>query len=337
MHNGLEREYLLFVPSGYDPAMETPLVLNLHGVTSNGPEQMAISGMNPVAEQEGFLVAYPSAVGGDWGDDNPDVPGADHNISFIDSLVDTITSDYTVDANRVYSTGLSQGGMMSQMLAAVRPYTFAAVASVAAVRPFSTGLAEPADSIFPPYVPPVPSRPFPLLHIGGTADVVVPYEGGNLGIPGLEFIEFRSVESMVAEWAANNGSSLAPSITELPDTYADDGSTVTLFSYDDTATYTTTPGVEQSADILFYRVNGGGHSWPVDPGLRPPFSDAIAFAFPINSDINASSVIWDFFSQHQLAAIPEPTSLSLAGLAVVSLLFALRRRPHSRFSRFSGV
>ncbi len=66
MHNGVERDYILYVPSIYSPDTSIPLVLNLHGFRSNGAAQMTVSQMNVVAEREGFLVTYPSAIAGDW-------------------------------------------------------------------------------------------------------------------------------------------------------------------------------------------------------------------------------------------------------------------------------
>lgn len=333
MHAGNQRDYLLYIPSTYSPDTETPFVLNLHGFTGDGPQQMAITGMNFVAEQHGFIVAYPSAIAGDWSDESPETigdPTADYSLSFFDRLLDEIHASYSIDVSRVYSTGFSQGGFTSQMLASARPDTFAAIASVGGVRHISKGFTEPIDALFPPFIPELPPRPFPLLHVHGTEDVIVRYEGGNTVIPGFEFIEFAPVQGFVDSWVESNGCDPVGTSTELPNTFADDGTTVTLFSYGNCDSYTSLSGDEIPADVSFYRVNDGGHSWPVDPALRPPFSEEIAFAFPINSDVNASSVIWEFFAQHQLAEpVPEPGSALLAVFALVSLACFSRsnRRP----------
>ena len=331
-HNGNQRDYSLYVPSTYSSATETPLVLNLHGFTSNGPEQMAITGMNFVAEQQGFIVAYPSAIAGDWSDEGPETvgdPAADYSLSFFDGLLDDIHAAYAIDASRVYSTGFSQGGFTSQMLASARPDTFAAIASVGGVRHRSEGFTEPVDALFPPFIPELPPRPFPLLHIHGTSDLIVPFEGGNTVLPGFEFIEFASAQGLVDSWVTRNGCDPVGTPTELPNTFADDDTTVTLFSYGNCDAYKTLGGSEIPADVSFYRVNDGGHAWPVDPALRPPFSEELALIFPINSDFNASSVIWEFFAQHQLAEpVPEPASSFLAVLALGILSWLrTKRRP----------
>ena len=106
VHEAIERNYTFYVPSTYSPDDATPFVVNMHGFTGNAEQQMISSAMNAVADAEGFLVAYPDAVDGNWNASN------DHNISFIDSLLDTVKADYNVDASRIYATGFSQGGMM---------------------------------------------------------------------------------------------------------------------------------------------------------------------------------------------------------------------------------
>ena len=101
MQRGVERNYILYVPSTYSAGEATPLVLNLHGKFGNADQQMTTSAMNAVAEEEGFLVAYPNSVGVHWDLDT------DVDVRFIDTLLGTLGSQYTVDASRVYSTGFS--------------------------------------------------------------------------------------------------------------------------------------------------------------------------------------------------------------------------------------
>ena len=132
-HESMERDYILYIPSDYDPVRPMPLVLNFHGYTSTAGAQEAVSGMNDVAEREGFLVAYPNAVNRDW------LNSDDHNISFVESLLDTLTDEYSIDSQRVYATGASQGGTMSFVLAAALPDRFAAAAPLAGTRPVSDG------------------------------------------------------------------------------------------------------------------------------------------------------------------------------------------------------
>lgn len=315
MHEDVERSYIMYVPSSYTADEPTPLVVNMHGLTSNAQQQMGfVSHMNLVAEEEGFLVAYPNAVAGDWTISN------DHNISFIDSLLDTVAAEYSVDSSRTYATGLSQGGSMSYIVGAALPDRFAAIAPVAGVR-FLSG----EENLLPPSVPNVPSRPKPLLHIHGTADPIALYNGGNSPVPGREDNVIPSVDSTIGEWVANNGCDATAAMSEIPNSVAGDGSTATLFTYGGCDTYTSVSGAEIAANVIHYRVNDAGHSWPSPPEQVPPFSEEIAWAFPINSDFDASQQIWDFFEGHQLA-VPEPHSSTLLGLAVLGLMWQRRGR-----------
>ena len=282
LHNDLQRRYWLYVPSGYTPDDRLPLVVNLHALTRNGSQQITASGMNEVAEREGFLVAYPDAVNADWF-------GPQDNVGFIDALLDQVSSDYSVDTSRVYATGLSQGGMMSYILSAQRPDKFAAIASVAGPRPFDFG--GNMDVLYPPEVAATPNRPFPLLHMHGTGEAFfIPYNGGPS--PFRPDQVFPSVEQIASSYAENNGCDTTPSIVDLEDLNQTDNSTVQVISYDLCDTYTASSGDSVAAEVLLYRIVGGGHTWP-GGGSGPPRE-------VINRDINASHEIWDFFSRHQL-------------------------------------
>ncbi|MCI0642566.1 MAG: hypothetical protein L0Y70_26100, partial [Gemmataceae bacterium] len=258
VHGGLQRDYTLCAPSSYKPESALPLVISMHGFGSERGVQMLGSLMNAVAEREGFLVAYPDAVNGNWF-------GGQYNVGFIDSVLRDISSLYSVNASKVYATGFSQGGMMSYVLGAERPYTFAEIAPVA-------GIVN------------APGRPMPLLHIHGTADTVIPY---------------AQVEQLLPSYVMRNGGDLTPSITNLPDLITADNSTVQLRAYRG-GPYLDNAGNSREAEVLLYRIQNGGHSWP-GGGLGSP----------TNYDISASTEIWKFFSRHEVAAIPDPPGWKL--------------------------
>jgi polyhydroxybutyrate depolymerase len=324
MHEGVERTYKLFIPSTYSPGSATPLVLNLHGHRGNADQQMVSSAMNSVAEEEGFIVAYPNGVDDTWKFSN------DNDINFIDELLETIGSQYSVDASRVYSTGLSKGGMFSYVLAVTRPYTFAAIAPVAGFRRIDE--QQDGSGLHPPWVPRVPPRPVPLMHIHGTGDLAGPYHGGPRPSDPDGKI-YPSVEDVLNEWLACNGCDATPSVSELPDIMPDDGSTVSILSWGDCDTYTSVDGDEIVANVVHYRVNGGGHNWPVLEADRAANLDAIEITWgadllpyfmPLNSDFSASAAMWEFFEQH-VVAVPEPNGLALAFVALLGLMSRLRR------------
>ena len=165
--DGLSRSYLLFVPSGYDSAASTPLVLNLHGYSSNGGQQVYFSNMNETAEARGFVVAYPNGVENSWNgglccgeaaaDDVDDV-------GFLSALVDELARNLCIDRARVFAAGMSNGGYMSYRLACEAPGVFAGFAPVAG------GIGIPDCA---------PARPRPLLAFHGTEDSYVPYAFGE--------------------------------------------------------------------------------------------------------------------------------------------------------------
>jgi polyhydroxybutyrate depolymerase len=302
-HNGITRNYTVYVPSTYSSQVDAPLVINLHGYTLNRGFQMTHSGMNAVAEREGFMVAYPDAVDSDWF-------GPQDNIGFIDRLLDEVSSQYSINANKVYAAGFSQGGVMTYLLSVERPYKFAAIASVGGPRPLAA-----ADVYVPPNIPATPRRPFPLLHIHGTGDPIVPYNGGTSTVGSLT-LNFPPAERLVRDYVLNNQGNTTPIVTDLANTNTMDGTTAQKWSYD-AGSYLDAAGNPREAEVLFYRVAGGGHNWPGDSPTWP------AWASPVNQDFSASAEIWSFFSRHEVAAIPEPGCF-LLGL-VAFAIFAVNR------------
>ena len=187
VHDGIERDYILYVPSQYDPSDPMPLVLNFHGGTVPAAEWEEALGMNQVAEENGFLVAYPNAVNFDWQESD------DHNVSFVGALLDTLESDYSVDSRRIYATGGSQGGIMSFTVAVALSDRFAAAAPLAGTR-----IVSGVENRTPTFVRNTPDRPFPLFYLHGSADTVVPYFGGPTSLSRADV--FPSVAEVLDEW-----------------------------------------------------------------------------------------------------------------------------------------
>ena len=114
---GTERTYRQFIPSGYDGGTPTPLVLNIHGLGSNGDQQATFTGMEELAEDEGFIAVHPHGEGALplWNYVSAD--RATNDVGFISELVDALGERLCVDSSRVYATGISNGGLMSSTLA----------------------------------------------------------------------------------------------------------------------------------------------------------------------------------------------------------------------------
>jgi polyhydroxybutyrate depolymerase len=185
--DGVTRSYDLFVPDGYDPAVDAPLVLNFHGLFGSPSGQAEFSQFDPVAQAHGMLVAYPEGIGASF---NAGVccgqassEGVD-DVGFARALVADVASKMCVDPRRVYATGMSNGGHMAHRLACEAADVFAAAASVAGV----LSLAGPCT----------PARPISMSQFHGTSDLIVGYGG---------------VPEMMEAWAARNGCDAAAETT----------------------------------------------------------------------------------------------------------------------------
>lgn len=253
---GLSRDSQLHVPASYDPARGAMLVLNYHGFSSNAAEQVLLTGMNAAADANDFIVAYPDGLGSGWnsGDCCSELqpPNVD-DVQFTRDLLARIESQYCVDPKRVYATGFSNGGFMAHLLACELSGVFAAVAPVSGV------LGVPPTSC-------LPARPVPVLDLHGTADPVVPYDGG----PALKLlppIVFRSVPTTVTFWRSANGCLGAPRV----DFAQGDASCV---RWGDCAA---------GADVELCTLTGDGHQWPgssvVVPGLGSDSTSLDATSF----------------------------------------------------------
>lgn len=266
-HDGIEREYILYLPASYTGAEAFPLILNFHGYGSDATQQMLYSDLFARANENEFIIVHPNgtqdvAVGNafwnvGW---NPDDSVDD--VGFVHELLDLLIANYNVKEEQVYSTGMSNGGFFSYLLACEMSDRIAAIASVTGAmnEPFASSCM-PAVSV-------------PVLEIHGTADATVPYEG-NAG--------FFSTEAGVAHWVEQNNCDLEPEIFELEDIAPDDGSTVEHFVY---------RNCDQEVEVELYKVIGGGHTWP---GANFDLPGIVT-----NQDFDASDEIWRFFSQFDI-------------------------------------
>jgi polyhydroxybutyrate depolymerase len=188
--DGRVRTYDLFIPSLADSSPQ-PLVLDLHGLTSNATQQRDFSGLDEIAGQQNFYAAWPNGFAARWnsviGEDGTD------DVGFLRALVDEISSQYTIDPARIYVTGLSQGGVMVSRLACEANDLFAAFASVAGS--IVRGSEDECSSL----------RPVPFLAWRGENDDVVPYQGGivQLPIPGAR-PNVMSAQQVFDFWRAKN-------------------------------------------------------------------------------------------------------------------------------------
>lgn len=278
--NGKERRYVLHIPDDHDGTSTIPLVIFLHGGGGNAESAQNFTNFNNVSENEGFLIAYPEAFFESapnnfvWADGRglaPDKLGID-DVGFVNSLTSTLMEEYNINSRKVYLCGFSNGSFLTQRIAFEANQLYAAIGTLGGT--MSISQYESGD----------PERAIPMMYVFGTDDPLVPYEGGFVsGNPNLE--EVVSAEAAVDFWVQNNDCTDSSGPTELPDLVSSDNSTVTVFEY--------TQGDNGSA-VIFYRVNGAGHTWP---GVLLPGQEALGAT---NLDILASSELWHFFDQFEL-------------------------------------
>ena len=185
--DGVERSYDLLVPASYDGTTAIPLVVDMHGFGSNSAQQRFISGIDDVAEAAGFAVVWPDGLTASWNAGfccGQSVVDGVHDVAFLRTLVDAVAAELAIDRARVYATGLSNGGAMTQRLACEAADTFAAAAAMA----FPIGVAPLASC--------VPSRPIAVLTVQTPTDELVPYEGS---------VVFPSAAESFAHWRATDG------------------------------------------------------------------------------------------------------------------------------------
>ncbi|HKL02579.1 MAG TPA: PHB depolymerase family esterase, partial [Cryomorphaceae bacterium] len=260
-HNGIEREYRLYVPEIYSGDEPVPLVFNLHGYGSNAIQQEFYGNFRPLADTANFILVHPEGLndaGGSQFWNAFGLPGID-DVGFVAAMIDTLSAAYNIDSQCVYSTGMSNGGFMSFELACILSDRVAAVASV------TGSMAENRLAACNPEF----ARPTMQIH--GTEDATVPYAGTA---------EFASIPEVVDFWVELNECNETPEISNIPDNDPSDGTTTERFVYE---------GGTNGNTVEHFKVENGGHTWPgafVDIGVT-------------SHDFDASIEIWRFFRQHK--------------------------------------
>jgi len=263
MHDGIARNYQIFVPSNYDPLTPVPLVLNYHGLGSDAFEQRYYSLFDAVAEDSTFIVVYPNGISKAWNSGIVAQSTAD-DVGFTEALIDKVSTDYSINPRRIYATGMSNGGIMVYRLACELEHKITAIASVTGV-------------IAPTHVNNCQNnRPVPVMQIHGTTDPIVDYNG----LPGF----FLGAEASVDFWVNRNNCDPSGVTTSVLDINVLDLCTAerTVYSSCDNAT-----------EAILYKITNGGHTWP-DASVNIPTNGNT------NRDFNATREIWDFFSRHTL-------------------------------------
>lgn len=280
--SGETRWYLLSTPATYDGTTPLPVVLDFHGFTEGAVVHAAHSALSAFADEQGFIAVFPQGTGNPvrWNalpTEGPATFGGADDVGYVDAVLDALEADLCIDTARVYATGLSNGAGMASLLGCERPSRIAAVAPVAGVRP-------PSEC--------TPGVATPIVAFHGTADPILVYNGGvgDLGglLGGSGAIEAPDADldgagypRSIRAWAAHNGCAADPTKSAV-------GDDIEHWVFD----------CPSGAEVEFYVIIGGGHTWP-----GSDFSRGIAtIAGPTSFTISANEVMWDFFTRQRLPA-----------------------------------
>ena len=272
---GLDRSYLIHLPNPL-PTGPLPLVVVLHGGGGSGAGAVKQTGFDAAADHFGFIAIYPNgtdrtrplmrAMGKPglltWNAGTCCSYASEHKIDdvgFIRAVVADVEQGHAVDSKRVYATGISNGGMMSYRLACEASDMFAAIGPVSAVLEIS---------------PCKPANPVAVVHIHGAKDENVPLNGG-VGAKQLGTKEVRKpVQDTIDFWVKQDSCSVTVK-SQLKD--------VDMWNYG---------GCAADTDVDYYVIQDGGHAWPGGQQMA-------SFLDTPSKALDATTVIWDFFSKHQ--------------------------------------
>ncbi len=267
-HNGLERSYSLYVPASVNWNQPVAVVFVFHGGTGNAENAIRMSGFNDVADQNGFIAVYPNGTGRLSNDKLLTWNGGDccgwaqeqnvDDVGFVRAIVADLQSLANIDAKRIYATGMSNGGILSQRLACEATDIFAAIAPVSGTLNFPTCK---------------PSQPISVIEFHGTADQHIPYDGG-FGPESLVNVDFASVQDSVGFWTSFNGCDSQPQTDSFSDIQ-----------------HEVWTGCAGPTSVELYTILGGGHAWPGGQG-------GWAGSDQPTQTISASQLIWEFFAAH---------------------------------------
>lgn len=281
--NSLTRSYIVHVPNRYDTRTPIPVVVMLHGGGGTAKGAMQETGWTQKADQEGFLAVFPNAMARDptrpssfarnpqlWNDGSgrfyPDQKAVD-DVKFISAMLDDLSTRFSVDTNRVYLTGFSNGASMAFRLGAELSQRIAAIAPVAGAL-----WLEPLTL----------KQPVSMCYITGTADPLNVIEGGvpKLATGASDRVRAKPkppVRDSIIKWAKALGCPTTP--TSKTNT---NGVT--------TETYCPR---HSDVEVLYIAVDGLGHTWAGGKSLLPE-----RMVGKTSDKISATDVIWDFFQKH---------------------------------------
>jgi len=280
VYEGIERSYWIHIPSKLPENSSPPLVFVIHGGGGTGENMersLTLGGFSELSDEYNFIVVYPEGIDRHWNDGRKNVSDFVHeneidDVGFFNSLIENLTLEYNIDTRKIFSTGISNGAMMSYKLAFDLSDKIAAIAPVAGAIPVD--IIQENLSI----------EPVSICVISGNKDPLVPWDGGEVGFPRNPRGIVISVPDSVMYWVNNNNCNISPESEWLPDIDPRDGTKVRMDVYIDG---------DNQTEVVLYKIDNGGHTWPDGYQYFPKF-----LIGRTSRDINANAIIWEFFNTH---------------------------------------
>jgi polyhydroxybutyrate depolymerase len=270
--DGRTRTYIVHIPLGFPTKKPYPLVLVFHGGMGTGARAKKATNFDAKADAKGFIVVYPDGIGHHWNDGRGNVNPTIDDVGFVRQLIGNLVSRLPIDSRRIYAAGISNGGHFSLRLGCELADVLAAVATD--IGPMPANLL--------PVCKPV--RPIGVIGIQGAADPITPVGGGEVASSPMFGLgkggEVESAEKTMNFWASVNGCASRPTLVREPPR-VNDGTSVEKYTY---------AGCNSGGSVVYYIVQGMGHSWPPQVGPAPQITG------PTSYNINATDLMWDFFS-----------------------------------------
>jgi polyhydroxybutyrate depolymerase len=240
-----------------------PTVIVLHGHFGWAAQTARSTGFIEAARRHGFAAVFPDGLKRQWIDGRRGGPSGPDDVAFLRALAERLIADGVARRGRIYFAGISNGGIMSFTMACEAPDLVAGVGTVIANMP--DGLARCAP------------RPIPVVMFNGTADPMVPYAGGGVGLRGARG-EVWGTERTADLFARIDGCGPRRA-TRLPHREIDE-TTVDRIAW---------TGCRPGVSVTLYRVNGGGHAYY----SRPPLM--FGFLGATNHDVDPAEIILSTF------------------------------------------
>lgn len=263
--DGKVRDYILHIPNKPEEVSPLPIVFVLHGGRGSPEEIEQITKFHAQKSPAEFVTVYPASKGKFWNDGRANANSKINDVKFIENLVDTLMTQYSINEDAVFSTGLSNGGTMSVRLGC-ESSNIKAISAVA-----STAVKKVIDDCSL-------NTPTSFMVIQGTSDPITNFNGVQ-----KEKRKIVSHNYAINKFLSLNNCSSKFTNKTIPDTSNDKTSTI-IKRYENCKT---------ESKVISVVVKNGGHTWPGSSQYRSRF-----LVGKISQDFNASEIIWNFFHRH---------------------------------------